>query len=185
MTSAKPRFPFADTVAVEIEAARVARRVSLSALARASGVSRRHLAELRKGANVTLNVLVAVMEALQLEKLNIGAVSVHVPMSEERVAISTAASLQQNAAMFLERSSQVLRGLIDGKEPDRDAPIPRARHLANEASALIEEYSKELRRHKVMETSASAHGIVDDSRESMASQPRKSSAPRARKARRG
>ncbi|HEU4889300.1 MAG TPA: hypothetical protein VFV49_15550 [Thermoanaerobaculia bacterium] len=63
-------YPYAASIGAQVREERTRRNLSDSRLARMAGVSRRHLVELQKGANVTLSITERVMAALEMEALS-------------------------------------------------------------------------------------------------------------------
>jgi transcriptional regulator with XRE-family HTH domain len=70
LPASKNAFPFADSIGARVREERTRRQLSDNRLAKMAGVSRRHLVELQKGANVTLSIAEKVMVALDLQELS-------------------------------------------------------------------------------------------------------------------
>jgi transcriptional regulator with XRE-family HTH domain len=68
-----------------VRSTRIKRGFTQARLARLAGVSRRHLAALEKGANVSINVLQKVASVLDLSEINLGELKVQTPKSDSRV----------------------------------------------------------------------------------------------------
>ncbi|SRR5258708_3063253 len=64
-----------------VRSARIKRGLTQARLARLANVSRRHLAALEKGANVSINVLQKVAAVLELAEINLGELTVQTPLS--------------------------------------------------------------------------------------------------------
>jgi len=64
-----------------VRATRIKRGLTQARLARLADVSRRHLAALEKGANVSINVLQKVANVLDLSEINLGTLTVKTPAS--------------------------------------------------------------------------------------------------------
>src|SRR5258706_489580 len=62
-----------------VRSTRIKRGFTQARLARLAGVSRRHLAALEKGANVSINVLQKVASVLDLSEINLGELIVQTP----------------------------------------------------------------------------------------------------------
>ena len=65
-----------------VRSTRIKRGFTQARLARLAGVSRRHLAALEKGANVSINVLQKVASVLDLSEINLGELRVQTPLSD-------------------------------------------------------------------------------------------------------
>jgi transcriptional regulator with XRE-family HTH domain len=68
-----------------VRSTRIKRGFTQARLARLAGVSRRHLAALEKGANVSINVLQKVASVLDLSEINLGELTVQTPSSDSTV----------------------------------------------------------------------------------------------------
>jgi len=68
-----------------VRSTRIKRGFTQARLARLAGVSRRHLAALEKGANVSINVLQKVASVLDLSEINLGELKVQTPRSDSTV----------------------------------------------------------------------------------------------------
>lgn len=68
-----------------VRSTRIKRGFTQARLARLAGVSRRHLAALEKGANVSINVLQKVASVLDLSEINLGELKVQTPKSDSTV----------------------------------------------------------------------------------------------------
>ena len=68
-----------------VRSTRIKRGFTQARLARLAGVSRRHLAALEKGANVSINVLQKVASVLDLSEINLGELKVQTPKSDSSV----------------------------------------------------------------------------------------------------
>jgi transcriptional regulator with XRE-family HTH domain len=68
-----------------VRSTRIKRGFTQARLARLAGVSRRHLAALEKGANVSINVLQKVASVLDLSEINLGELIVQTPKSDSNV----------------------------------------------------------------------------------------------------
>jgi transcriptional regulator with XRE-family HTH domain len=64
-----------------VRSTRIKRGLTQARLARLADVSRRHLAALEKGANVSINVLQKVAAVLDLSEINLGELTVQTPHS--------------------------------------------------------------------------------------------------------
>src|SRR5437868_7375489 len=64
-----------------VRSTRIKRGLTQARLARLADVSRRHLAALEKGANVSINVLQKVASVLDLSEINLGTLTVQTPAS--------------------------------------------------------------------------------------------------------
>lgn len=106
------------------------RRLGLSdeKLAERCGVSRRHLAELQKGANVTLLVMQKVMRALGITDLSLGEMEqLSAPKPQEDAAALEAATaqLEEAAALLLNAAATVKKGKAGTRKSKRKRRPPK------------------------------------------------------------
>lgn len=142
---AKNPFPFVDTVAPQIEKARAAKHTSLNRLSKDAGVSRRHLAELQKGANVTLLLARAVMTALDIDELDIGGgYRLVLARDQNRTALTTVADDLERAGALILRSAATMREMLHESLSHSSNEAGSADHAARAAN-LIEEFSAMVR----------------------------------------
>ena len=81
-----------------VRSTRIKRGLTQARLARLADVSRRHLAALEKGANVSINVLQKVASVLDLSEINLGELTVQTPVSSSsRVNLSILADTIREA----------------------------------------------------------------------------------------
>ena len=69
-----------------VRSTRIRRGLTQAKLARLAGVSRRHLAALEKGANVSVNVLRKVASVLDLTEIDLGGISIRTRADAEHRA---------------------------------------------------------------------------------------------------
>lgn len=109
-----------------IREARIKKGLTQARLAKLAGVSRRHLAALEKGANISINILRRVAEVLELEQVPLGSVAVK-PGNDMGVNLPLLTETLREARMENERAqatiarAETLLGV--------DAPAAGLRHL--------------------------------------------------------
>ncbi len=142
----RPPYPFADSVGMQIRAARVAQGLSIQKLSQKAKVSRRHLTELEKGSNVTLGVARSAMRALGIATLELGegeTITAPVESREGTDLLEAANQLELGAALVL-RASATIRTAA-GESP-RDQPKNGVRNeLAEKAAAQIRRFLTHVR----------------------------------------
>jgi transcriptional regulator with XRE-family HTH domain len=111
---------------------RIKKGLTQAKLARMAGVSRRHLAALEKGANVSVAVLKKVAAVLDLQEIQLGELSLRTTISGEESAntahIALLADAIREARKDAERTQAVLdraEDLIDGKHERGVVRFPR------------------------------------------------------------
>src|ERR1700741_3966193 len=90
-------------------------------LARLAGVSRRHLAALEKGANVSVLVLRKVASVLDLSEIELGGVSLIVSSRDTDVNLAVLADTIRDAHAGVSRTDALLsraERLLDGRDPE-------------------------------------------------------------------
>ena len=127
-------FPFAETIGAAVRRAKQERALSDSRLAKLSGVSRRHLAELQKGANVTLSVAQRVMGALGLSELVFG--PAQRLAAGDRNQMETAADRLEKSAILVMQAAGTLRSITRGSNGSTE----NATGLAGKAASLTDEF---------------------------------------------
>jgi predicted transcriptional regulator len=145
LPATKNPYPYADTIGAQVRDERNRQELSDNRLAKMAGVSRRHLVELQKGANVTLSVTEKVMEALELtavqfkpsRRLTMSSVADDSATYRQRVAaaseqIQTGVALILSGATALRQSHQVVPATV---KPE----------LAAKAARLITDFGKYVR----------------------------------------
>jgi transcriptional regulator with XRE-family HTH domain len=156
-----------------VREARIKRGLTQAGLARLAGVSRRHLAALEKGANVSVAVLRRVASVLNLREIDLGELSLRSSSEDDRskrTDIVLLADVIREARADAERAQAILghaEDIIDGK-PDRQAgsvkfprlPIRRVKRSAlrgarihDKASWLEVKTSGELQQGKPIDES--------------------------------
>jgi len=135
-------YPYADSIGAQVREERIRRNLSDSRLARLAGVSRRHLVELQKGANVTLSITEKVMAALGIETL---AFSLDRRLTTPAAGIDRAAYRQQIVAATEQMETGVALILTAASTFRQAAPgestTPSvSTELATKASTLIAEF---------------------------------------------
>lgn len=143
-----PAYPLADTVAAQVVAGRKKRGLSVNKLAKSADVSRRHLAELEKGANVSVLLLRDVMNALNIPDMDIGdGKRVRVLVDHNHAALATLADDIERAGALILRSAATLRAILHAAatQPQAQEPAPspspsmtRADHTARAANLIAE-----------------------------------------------
>lgn len=114
-----------------IREARIKKGLTQARLAKMAGVSRRHLAALEKGANVSVSILQRVAGVLELAEIQLGALSlrsaetpaVNVPMLSE--AIREARADNERANAILARAEEFLGGAAAEGFPQIGMAFPR------------------------------------------------------------
>jgi transcriptional regulator with XRE-family HTH domain len=135
-------YPYVDTIGAQVREERIRRNLSDSRLARMAGVSRRHLVELQKGANVTLSITEKVMAALEMEtlafspdrRLTSPAAGRETGAHRQQIAVATE-QMETGVALILTAAS-MFRQAVPGEST---APSVST-ELATKASALIAEF---------------------------------------------
>ena len=135
-------YPFADTVGAQIRDARTSRKVSINQLARIADVSRRHLAELEKGSNVTILVLKNTMRALGLTGISLGD-DIHVTLpghARDVQAIEEASQQLEVGLSHLLRAAATIKA-VTGEPPAAANQKGAVRNeLVTKAASLIREF---------------------------------------------
>ncbi len=131
----KPRYsdpyPFSETIGPQIRDARSQQQLSEHQLAKRTGLSRRHLSELQKGSNVTLQVTFKTMGALGLTELTHTSdgqtFTLKLKQSSAKIQpsewIDAAETAEQAAAALLEIAARIRAGLRT-QEPARAETTP-------------------------------------------------------------
>lgn len=147
----KNPFPFAESIGAQVRDERTSRRLSDSKLAKSAGVSRRHLVELQKGANVTLSIVQKVMMALELRELSFGPVQrLTVPPTEVNAAahrqqIATATQQIETGVALLLHGAAALRPTIPVASATSPTSATVSSELAAKAGSLIDEFGAYVR----------------------------------------
>ena len=135
-------YPYVDSIGAQVREQRIRRNLSDSRLARMAGVSRRHLVELQKGANVTLSITEKVMAALEMEtlafspdrRLTMPASGMAAATYRQQVVAATE-QIETGVALILTAAS-TFRQAASGEST---APTV-SNELATKASALIADF---------------------------------------------
>ena len=144
MTSPATRnpYPYVDTIGAQVRDERIRRNLSDSRLARMAGVSRRHLVELQKGANVTLSITEKVMAALEMETLafspdrRLTTPSTGMdPAAYRQQIVAATEQMETGVALILNAASTFRQAA-----PGESAAPAVSTELAAKASALIAEF---------------------------------------------
>lgn len=114
-----------------IREARIRKGLTQARLAKMAGVSRRHLAALEKGANVSVSILQRVAGVLELTEIQLGKValrapdkpSLNVPMLSEAIREARADAERANA--LLARAEEFLGGAVPDGLPHIGIAFPR------------------------------------------------------------
>src|SRR5262249_30579348 len=111
---------------------RIKKGLTQARLARLAGVSRRHLAALEKGANVSVAVLKKVAAVLDLQEIELGDLSVRTTTTEndnvKTANIALVADAIREARADAERAQAILNraeDLIDGKQERSTVHFPK------------------------------------------------------------
>jgi transcriptional regulator with XRE-family HTH domain len=137
----RPPYPFADSVGRQIREARAAQGLSIQKLSKRTKVSRRHLAELEKGSNVTLGVARSAMLALGIATLELGGgetITVPAEAGGGTDLLDAAKQLELGAVLVL-RASATIRTAAGEPPPDHHKNGVR-NELAEKAAALIRHF---------------------------------------------
>lgn len=102
-----------------VREARIRKNLTQARLAKLAGVSRRHLAALEKGANVSVNILQRVAAVLDLTEIHLGDLSLHASDGERTInyplitdAIREARADAERAQAILARAENLLSGAV-------------------------------------------------------------------------
>ena len=103
-----------------VREARIRKNLTQARLAKLAGVSRRHLAALEKGANVSVNILQRVAQVLDLTEIHLGELSLRASDTERTInyplvtdAIREARAEAERAQAILARAENLLGGASD------------------------------------------------------------------------
>lgn len=91
-----------------VREARIRKNLTQAKLAKLAGVSRRHLAALEKGANVSVNILQRVAAVLELNEIQIGDLSLHASESDRGVNVPLLTDTIREARAEAERYQAIL-----------------------------------------------------------------------------
>ena len=144
----KPRYsnpyPFSETIGPQIRDARTERKLSEHQFAKRTGVSRRHLSELQKGANATLQITFKAMGALGLTELTHSAQGQtftlklkHTPAAIQPSELMEAAETVEQAAAALMGYAARLRAALPAEAPPRPNPTQE-----QQVAGLLDDFSK-------------------------------------------
>jgi transcriptional regulator with XRE-family HTH domain len=124
----------------QLQAARLAKGISVVKLAKTSGVSRRHIGMAESGANITLRVLQDLLAALGLTEVSLGNVSVSTTGdSLNRVTVLVIAEEMSAAIRHLNAAVDSLRAYAEG----HPAPeIAKATALIREVTAGVKKAAR-------------------------------------------
>jgi transcriptional regulator with XRE-family HTH domain len=107
-----------------VRQARIKKNLTQARLAKLAGVSRRHLAALEKGANVSVNILQRVANVLELTEIPLGDISLRSPENDRSVnmplltdTIREARAGAERAQAILSRAESLLGLRTGGDEP--------------------------------------------------------------------
>ena len=138
-------YPFAKTVGATFREERDRQKLSDIKFAKASGISRRHLGELQKGANATLMVAFKAMRALGLSELSHDfegeTLTLRLPGTPASIQAATlvdVAEEMEQAAALLRNCATALLGVT--AHIARDPSVAANAPLAVKATALIDEF---------------------------------------------
>lgn len=127
-----------------VREARLRKALTQARLAKLAGVSRRHLAALEKGANVSVSILQRVAAVLELTQIQIGGLSLHTGDSGGGVNMPLLTDAIREARADAERAQTVLaraENLLGGRPDIRlQAEFPRlpVRHLEGAQSSVAD-----------------------------------------------
>src|ERR1700754_4564845 len=91
-----------------VRAARIRKNLTQARLAKLAGVSRRHLAALEKGANVSVSILQRVANVLELTEIPLGDLSLRSPENERNVNMPLLTDTIREARAEAERAQAIL-----------------------------------------------------------------------------
>src|SRR5512134_13186 len=91
-----------------VREARIRKNLTQARLAKLAGVSRRHLAALEKGANVSVNILQRVAQVLELTEIQIGDLSLRSNEAERNVNVPLLTDTIREARAEAERAQVIL-----------------------------------------------------------------------------
>lgn len=141
-TAARKLYPYAKSIGAQVRDERTRRNLSDSRLARMAGVSRRHLVEMQKGANVTLSITEKVMAALAMENLTFGpdrgltmSASGRDRANYRQQLVAATEQMETGVALILTAASAFRQAA-----PGESAVTAVSTELAGKASALIAEF---------------------------------------------
>lgn len=113
-----------------VREARIRKGLTQARLAKLAGVSRRHLAALEKGANVSVNILQRVAQVLELTEIQIGDLSLRSNEADRNINYPLLTDTIREARAEAERAQAILaraENLLGGGSSDRhvEASFPR------------------------------------------------------------
>lgn len=113
-----------------VREARIRKNLTQARLAKLAGVSRRHLAALEKGANVSVNILQRVAQVLELTEIQIGDLSLRAADADRNVNFALLTDTIRQARAESERAQAILaraENLLGGgsSDPRVEASFPR------------------------------------------------------------
>jgi transcriptional regulator with XRE-family HTH domain len=152
------RFP---AVGAAIKETRNLRGLSIAKLAKATGVSRRHIAAMETGANVTLMILHRIMQGLHLAEVELDETAKVTATGEglnPRVLLAVADDLTEAAQRIL-HSCSMLRTYAEGKRPPTEDD-----ELTSRAANLIRNFSEQVRSSETAEKIENLERLVGTSR---------------------
>src|SRR3954447_12109010 len=91
-----------------VREARIRKNLTQAKLAKLAGVSRRHLAALEKGANVSVNILQRVAGVLELNEIPLGDLSLHASDADRGVNVALLTDTIREARAEAERYQAIL-----------------------------------------------------------------------------
>lgn len=113
-----------------VREARIRKNLTQARLAKLAGVSRRHLAALEKGANVSVNILQRVAHVLELTEIHLGDLSLRSNEADRNVNVPLLTDTirqfrveHERAQAILDRAENILGG--GSADPHVDASFPR------------------------------------------------------------
>ena len=163
---AKNPFPYADSIAVQVRDEKQRRDLSDRKLAKAAGVSRRHLVELQKGANVTLLIAEKVMEALELEELVFPGGNRRLAMTARQVdsAVRRQQQVDLEAVGHIEAGvALILHGASVLRQSHSEEPAATVKpELAAKAANLIADFGKYVRKLSSEEQMDALQGLFSE-----------------------
>lgn len=119
-----------------VREARIRKNLTQARLAKLAGVSRRHLAALEKGANVSVNILQRVATVLDLSEIPLGDLSLRQPESDRNInyplvtdAIREARADAERAQVLLARAEDLLGGATGAPRVQSSFPAMPVRRL--------------------------------------------------------
>lgn len=161
-----------------VREARTAKGLTQARLARLAGVSRRHLAALEKGANVSINILQRVAGVLEMTDIQLGGLALHSSTTERGVNVPLLTDTIREARAEADRAqatlarAETLLGLTDEKKIPAAFPSLPVRHVKPGAASAADRLRERPEWTRVETAGELRHGQpVDESKKETVSLP--------------